>query len=821
MQKETLTFTGEKGYINNSNSIDVEDGTLISPSSNVIYTKNGKCVSLKGLLNTYGIGGSRASVLDQNLIAFMGNNNTTQKAVGNIIQGVRKSLWFVGNGLSNTIRAFNISSSLYIGGVLQSKTFTINVGASGTGTIDVQVNSDYISGAPIITSVLVTSGDTTSTVASKILTALRAVTAITDVYYMKRSSNVITFTQKSLLGFDLTLGIGVNAYATGVTSSSSTVTTGSRDNLADLSSTPQFCRWLGSSWGNPLQVGVPQTEDACDIDVTTTSTQSAEFSGIVTGSRSVRCALKRYESVGIASPPSVLITTTTGCTLLVTIPPKDIDGSMIGDNKWLLYFTYSGLGSTSTHKLFPLEIDEAELSGYVDAVVHTQGNAKYKVVSQHETDQAQRVVEVEFYDNDLLLVDPFEDYYPLDSCRFLAKLGNVMCGIGTGDDNTGFDVSYPNNHEAFTPDWRDWFSEVPVSISQEQELGYFWVCGANTTYLASWTGVTTSSAPVLLKKVSTIYGAIGQGGCVSVNGVLYLLSNGKTPVRMTPDGNVDYNFGVRVINEFSSYDSTTQLIWDESTNSVLYICGTTCMAYQIDGNKWSAPCTLEGTIDCGFSLNGNAYLCYYNSGYATYKYNAGTDKNWVLATNFRGGNSLLLKDIIEVKSIFSAESSGNVSFYASRDFTTSVANLLFTEKIKSGNFITVRRQPYSNDYDTIQLKLTGTKGGQSVHLIQLDVDVHNIQRVTDYTSKTNYNGTATAGSSKTIADANEDRVLFFFKSLGGTFVLNFGDTATSSNILQINPFESVLMDLSSPYDITQQINVWCASAFNYEVQIDE
>ena len=89
--------------------------------------------------------------------------------------------------------------------------------------------------------------------------------------------------------------------------------------------------------------------------------------------------------------------------------------------------------------------------------------------------------------------------------------------------------------------------------------------------------------------------------------------------------------------------------------------------------------------------------------------------------------------------------------------------------------------------------------------------------------KANYNGTATSGATKQIAPANASRTSFFFKSLGDTFVLNFGDSATASNILQVNPNEAVLIESGrgNPYEIRDAINVYCASASNYEAQAEE
>jgi len=833
--RDELPFNVNKGYHNSGNDIDLEEGTLISPSSNIIYNRDGKPTSVKNILESYIFGGSRSFVLDSDLVGFLGTNNTTGKAVGNILQGVGKSLWFVGNGVNNAVKAYDLSTNVQIGGTNQVETLTISGTVTGTYSTVITITGAYISGSPLLLNVYPPDTYTSSQVATWLEATLKdgfsGMQDFTSQYFITVSGSNLIFTDKYKRANDPTFSVSIDANPSGGISdvTSTNTTAGSVGSTANLSSTPQYAKWNGDGWDSPVQVGVPQIEDVPVTTSTTSSTISSGFSGIVTGSRSFRVARKRYGSVSIASPPSAVIELgSVGTSVLITIPPQDSDSSLLIDNSWLIYSTYAQLGSTFTHRLFPIEIPESELNGTEVPIARTFGNARALVISQHASSQASRIVEIEFYDRDLLLIEPFEDYYPLDSCKFLAKLGNVMCGIGTGDDNTGFDVSYPNNHEAYPPDWRDWFSETPVAISQEPEQGFFWICGANTTYIASWTGVTTNSAPVIINKISSRYGSIGEGAIVSIKGILYLLSKGKTPVRISPNGEIDDVFGTRVRNAFSSFDSTTQLGWDEETNSVVFVCGTSAIAYQIDKDVWSSPISLTATasFDSCFSINGHLYLCYYKSGSSSYtsnKYNsATTDLSWNLTTSFITGKAPLnLKDIIEFKGIFSGASKTDISVYACRDFNTGIYETLGSVSVPSGNSIPARKLIESNDYDTISARLTGTKGGQTVHLALFTIDLHEIERVRNHTTKINYDGTATLNTSTTVCSSNENRTSFYFRSLGAIFVLNFGGTASSTNILQVNPYEGILLDLSDPFDITQQINVWCATSSPFDAQADE
>lgn len=722
--------------MNNGDIVNIPAGYIITPSANVLYDKDGNPISFKDIDNTYSYGGSRVFVLDDDLIGLLGRDDSSNKAVGNMLQGVGKSIWFVGNGVTDGVRVFDLSSLLSIGGTSQSETVTVTAGASADGSPVIRVTGANITGSPIDVTASVSLGDTASEVADSIRDAIRLLTAITDQYYISTDGADIIFTDKAYRANDATLSIDLqDGDSTGITLGASTNTSsGSIKTSATLSSTPQFCKWNGSNWDNAVQIGLPEIDDTLELTLTTSSTKSSGFDGLVKGSRTARVARKRYGSISIASPPTALITASEqGDTVVITIPPLDIDGSKKSDNTWLVYLTYEGQGSTNNHFLFPIEILEEELDGSVAPTTHTMGTAKYRVISQDTTVTGNRLVELEFSDADLLLLQPFDDYYSLDPCKFLAKLGNVMCGIGTGDDGTGFDVSFPNNHEAFPPDWRDWFSEVPVSIAQEPDFGFFWVCTANNVYIASWTGVTTGSAPVVIEKRSSLYGAIGEGACVSIHGILYVLSKGGTLVRISPDGTIDYRFSIRARGILSTFTSTTQMGWDEATNSLVIISGRNAITYQIDTDKWSAPITIDDTCLAVTQFNGNLYVsAYITSEFNLFKWHNGGDSDWNMTMSFQNGRyGLSLKDIIKVETVLSHEQADTLTFSACKNFSTSSLYSLGSESLaSSGNLITVRRYWESSDYDNIAISVSGVAGGTTIHNVFIELDVHSIERVT-------------------------------------------------------------------------------------------
>lgn len=739
--KEELKFSYREGYYNCEDTIEIPEGAMIPSSSNVIYNRKSRPISKKKDLFVNTVGGTRVFPLDANLIGALGRDITTNRGIGNIFQGYGKSLWFVGNSLTNSVRAWNnFTTPVAIGGVNQVETVTVTAAATANKTITVRVTSINLPSSPLDIAVAVLNGDTTSQVATKIKTAFQASVSLTGVFYPQVSSASVSITDKLIHADDVTLAIILqNANGSGVTFGASTNTTaGSLDYEASLSSTPQLAKWDGAKWLSPVQVGLAVQSTAPQLVLTSASTRDAYFDGIITGSTSVRAARKRGGTISIASPPSNVVTGDHD-TSYVYMPPYADDGSAYSDRIWVLYFTYKGKGSQAAHFEFPIEIPETKLNGMeTSGWTSTQGNARIKIIEQHATTQANRKIEVEFYDNDLLLLEPFDDYYSAGSSKFIAPLGNVTCLIGTGTDSTGFDVSFPNFREAYSPEWRDWFSEVPVSIASASELGMFWVLTANTVYQAIWTGATEETAPVVLRQVTSKVGAIGEGCSVSVNGVLYFLSRNKIPVRISSDMEIDIEFGAKVKNAFSSFDSTAQVGWDGATNSIVFSYGLVSIAYQIDTDKWSSLCTIGvadtiTSIEACFTINGLLYGSFYDSSeFKIYQYNAGSGTiNWNAQAAWQLGKSgLLLKDIIESRIISEADAQPyTITVAASKNYDTSSAATLYTHtSTVTIPKISPRKLLEQIDYDTISVKCSGTTGGQTVHLVSILADIHEIER---------------------------------------------------------------------------------------------
>lgn len=146
-----------------------------------------------------------------------------------------------------------------IAGILQVETATVvgTVGASGAGDINVIITGNLVTGNPLTTTVTVANNDSAATVASKIRTALGALTAITDNYTVGGATTNVTLTTIAAAANDATLNIAYNnGTASGLTNlATSTNTTAGHAGTGDAT----VIVTSNLVTGSPLTINVPVT----------------------------------------------------------------------------------------------------------------------------------------------------------------------------------------------------------------------------------------------------------------------------------------------------------------------------------------------------------------------------------------------------------------------------------------------------------------------------------------------------------------------------------------------------------------------------------
>lgn len=744
---ETINFSFISGYFDAASVVATPENSLMPGSVNVHFNKIGRPLSIKSPLKIghTNHGGSKAYPLTDTLIGFLGNNNTSEKGTGNILQISNGDLWFVGSNVANGVRVSdNFSTFRNIGGTHQIEDLALVLNdTASAGTFDVRVFGTYIADHHIDVTVTLNGGETEFEIALKLRDKLRDTPEIESQYFITATEDKVRLTDKKLRDNDDNLSLTVRPNSVNLDElDSSSIQAGTLNQSANLSVVPQRAKFDGTNWCNPTQVGVPELDIEPQLVLTTSATKSANFTGKIVGSISCKAALKREGTIGIASPSSNVVTGDNN-SVYVYVPPYPEDGSLYTDREIVLYFTYTGRGSQASHLMFPIFIPETKLDGKeANGWEVSKGNARIKVISQHPADINQRIVEVEFLNNDLLILDTFDDYFQASPCKFISQLGNVVCLIGSDDDRRGFDVSYPDNRQAFPVDWRDWLRDEPISIADGSEQGFIWILGSYSVTQAIWTGATQQTAPVVLKEITTKYGAIGESASVSVDGFLYFLSRGKTAVRVSPSGELDILFGAKVQNYLKDFTSDTVLGYHEDTNTVYFICNNSMIGYCVDLDIWTSPIdTLPNpvitlpAVESAFSLNGKMHYCSFEeeptSSYSTYRLDSGSvDNNWIYKSNFKfGSRGFNLKDIIEIRAIIESDVADTYTFQALKNFKSAGSPInLFSYTSTPDTQVTVRRLLESRDYETISMIVHGNKAGQTVHNIMCTVDNRGIER---------------------------------------------------------------------------------------------
>lgn len=152
-------------------------------------------------------------------------------------------------------------------GVAQVETATATGTITGSGNATVTVTGSGITGSPVATSVSVTNGDSPTTWAGKVRTALNLVAVITALYEVGGSGTSIVLTRKIAAANDGTLNIALaNDTCTGITPAASSANTRAGVALASIAQ-------ISNIGGPGLQADV--------IDVTTHDSTAAYEESVV------------------------------------------------------------------------------------------------------------------------------------------------------------------------------------------------------------------------------------------------------------------------------------------------------------------------------------------------------------------------------------------------------------------------------------------------------------------------------------------------------------------------------------------------------------
>lgn len=376
----------------------------------------------------------------------------------------------------------------------------------------------------------------------------------------------------------------------------------------------------GTRWKQARQMGLAIQGSSPLLSIP--SPKSAEFSGLLTGSYSVKAAALREETgaLSIASPSSNVVEFT-GTSSVVQIPPARVDGS----NIWRLYFTPKGFGTVGNHLQFPLELLESEVAAGTINNLSYNTSVKMKSIGA----VGSRKVEIEFNDQDLLATEAPIDQFPAPDCSFITNLGNQVILIGTFG-GIGISSSIPSEPESFPPSLATFVSESILGVSRPQS-GFLYLLCRNSIWIAVLSGAIEGS-PVIARPLVNQLGVLSNKAAVAVGDELYGFSAGRMPFRINSEGSVDKKFGDKVIDIWKIWNPAEVSVgYDEKYHTVIYSYQNFQMCYYINEDRWSAPIDFtefvgfrsvdkpNGFIVSTFTQEGVLHIVIWNPVLATYR----------------------------------------------------------------------------------------------------------------------------------------------------------------------------------------------------------
>ncbi len=307
------------------------------------------------------------------------------------------------------------------------------------------------------------------------------------------------------------------------------------------------------------------------------------YTGEINGPVSVQIGRERL-STGARSRASTTsaVISPANQTIRITFPLAST-----GQDNWRVFATQSGFGgvglSYALAYLGSLDIPES-------------------VVAAGTVDGIARTLEFDYKDGDLIPELAYIDDYVPPAGTHAVRLQNVMCVLGCYGDSTAAvsstnpgtvgAISLPNFYESYKPRHLNFFPEQIIDVMARPTDEYAYVGHQDCVTAMQYVGVRDGPATA----VTMVWPDVGiKHPCnwTQVHGLLYVMSATGGPVRMRPDGSVDYDFAIPVSKFMSNWtQDDTAVGWQPNSLSVVYFNKTLGigLSFSLAGEGWSDPC---------------------------------------------------------------------------------------------------------------------------------------------------------------------------------------------------------------------------------------
>lgn len=389
------------------------------------------------------------------------------------------------------------------------------------------------------------------------------------------------------------------------------------------------------SAGTTYTAGLPQPS-APDVGIPLSI--GLGYTGEINGPISVKIARGRL-TTGARSRASTTsaVVSPANQTVRVTYPLPST-----GQDNWPTFFTQSGFGGVG------LEYRVAYL-GSLDI--------PESVVAAGVVDGIARTLEFDYKDGDLIPELAYIDDYVPPAGTHAVRLQNVMCVLGCYGDSTAAvsstnpgtcgAISLPNFYESYKPRHLNFFPEQIVDVMARPTDEYAYVGHNDCVTAMQYVGVRDGPATA----VTMVWPDVGiKHPCnwTQVHGLLYVMSATGGPVRMRPNGSVDYDFAIPVSKYMNDWtQDETAVGWHPNSLSVVYFNKTlgVGLSFSLVGEGWSDPCYFSdasiagGVLSCTNTVgrliitvdNGSTHVAYaWNEGASSMPISTFT--NWTRTT---------------------------------------------------------------------------------------------------------------------------------------------------------------------------------------------
>lgn len=294
-------------------------------------------------------------------------------------------------------------------------------------------------------------------------------------------------------------------------------------------------------------------------------------------------------------------------------------------------------------------------------------------------------------------------------------------------------VSEPAKPESFPPDGYLFCADSPTALIEGGE-GLYWRFGANSLGIIRYVG----GSPAI--NYEKFWGGVGvqnqNNVTLGAGGRLYAFTGQRGAVRLGANGMPDVEFALPVVDDMASWTAAnTVLGFDANHGYVLFMNGTTILAYYEADGRWCAPCDISPTVGAktiksAVTVNGECYIAAGdNSEIKLYSFNSGTGSLGKAVTSWIPTAGEF--DIVSrVRSAIRADntSSATIKVYSNGSNTASSSQTVTVPATGFQQLTTVRPNVRGCRVSRAAVEFTSSGSDAGIEFIELLGDTSNITR---------------------------------------------------------------------------------------------